>query len=141
MCFPKAAESGGMTCVNEALSRYSPTRKERGRALTSTGQSSCPLCFPQRSPSTPQERRGGRRQEEPDGAREGEGKTGGSVKVCERERESRKRESRKRGELRKGRGEVASGSLQGARDTGEQWRVGARRRAEGRKSVGKGSGL
>lgn len=44
--FSKADESGGMTCVNEALSRYSPTRKERGRALTSTGQNSCPLFSP-----------------------------------------------------------------------------------------------
>lgn len=34
---------------------------------------------------------------------------------------------------------MASGSVQGLRDTGEQWRVGAHRRSEGRKSGGIGS--
>lgn len=32
---------------------------------------------------------------------------------------------------------MASGSLQGVRETGEQWRVGAHRHSEGRKSGGK----
>lgn len=56
--FPKASESGGMTCVNEALSRYSPHEEGEGTGPDINGPKQLPRSLPQCKPSTPWKRRG-----------------------------------------------------------------------------------